>query len=444
MSLRLGDALRLSCGNIIRHKKRSLIVILTISILFGCIMAFNGMMQGVQNTVLAAALQSSNDKVYLEIGYRKTGGDGANDIAEAEDFNQLNEDLLETIRAYGGKNVGKKTIYQVGNFTKEVITAEAVADYLDKALSDVPDGMIPVLVPESGMEEISARIKAEVQDVFYEVGTYPATEKGGPILPGVNSLNLMLSQVSGGGGYAFLIVDDGSGVVEDYIKKQVKMDVQQGKYESADQLWEIWPPEERYIVEFDNYQDAATYYREIYDGKIARVVKTKEGTYELLSLDVFGGIMETNLNFEMLQTMLGVLEMIFVVIAVVVAGVTFMHLIDQDAAVIELYRVMGATAWDVSVVYGLYLLELCLLAAVSCVLITIILVGGVAILNGRNLAGRLKDFYFLQSEPKIMLFGMNEMFVWIVIAIISIAPIVLLLTLKRITRLPGIKNLKEI
>ena len=41
MGLKFSDALRLSWSNIAQHKKRSAIIILTISLLFGVVMGFN-------------------------------------------------------------------------------------------------------------------------------------------------------------------------------------------------------------------------------------------------------------------------------------------------------------------------------------------------------------------------------------------------------------------
>ena len=68
MGLKFSDALRLSWSNIVQHKKRSVAIILTISMLFGIIMAFNFMLQGLRGTILNAALQTNDGKVYLQIG----------------------------------------------------------------------------------------------------------------------------------------------------------------------------------------------------------------------------------------------------------------------------------------------------------------------------------------------------------------------------------------
>ena len=55
MGLKFSDALRLSWSNIAQHKKRSVVIILTISILFGVIMGFNFLTFGMEKTMLSAS-----------------------------------------------------------------------------------------------------------------------------------------------------------------------------------------------------------------------------------------------------------------------------------------------------------------------------------------------------------------------------------------------------
>ena len=64
MGLKFSDALRLSWSNIAQHKKRSAIIILTISLLFGVVMGFNFMLQGLQGTILDAALQTNDGNLF--------------------------------------------------------------------------------------------------------------------------------------------------------------------------------------------------------------------------------------------------------------------------------------------------------------------------------------------------------------------------------------------
>ena len=76
MALKFSDALRLSWSNIVQHKKRSAIIVLTISLLFGVIMAFSFILQGLRSTILDAAVQANDGRVYLEVSYQELAGFG--------------------------------------------------------------------------------------------------------------------------------------------------------------------------------------------------------------------------------------------------------------------------------------------------------------------------------------------------------------------------------
>lgn len=137
------------------------------------------------------------------------------------------------------------------------------------------------------------------------------------------------------------------------------------------------------------------------------------------------------------------IEIIFIVVAIIVATLTFAHLIDQDAATIALYRSMGANTSSIYLIYLLYLLELCALAILSCILIALTLVGIMWLWNHAALASRLESYYYLDSPPKVRLFGINKIILWVVGSIIIIAPISLLLTLRRFSAKHITKQLKE-
>lgn len=67
MGLKFSDALRLSWGNVAQYKKRSAIIILTISLLFGVIMGFNFITSGIE--AAAGLCSQANDYG----GYRQKG-----------------------------------------------------------------------------------------------------------------------------------------------------------------------------------------------------------------------------------------------------------------------------------------------------------------------------------------------------------------------------------
>ena len=175
--------------------------------------------------------------------------------------------------------------------------------------------------------------------------------------------------------------------------------------------------------------DAVNYY---YDSNASKDIPAKiligEKKYSLLNMDIFGRVIYLRLDFDNLQFMLTAIEVLFIIIAVLIATFTFAHLIDNDAATVALYRSLGASTGNIYLIYFLYLVELCLLAVLSCILIAFMIVGVMWLANAGALAERLKEFYILKDLPKVNLFGFNSMFFWTIGSIMLVAPLSLLLT----------------
>lgn len=447
MGLKFSDALRLSWSNIVQHKKRSVAIILTISMLFGIIMAFNFMLQGLRGTILNAALQTNDGKVYLQTGYQNISEINEGDFRPVKDLETAQEMVREEVARYDGRILGTMTLYQhqLGN-TRWVVNkelADAVADMdLEKTLED----KIPYIASRSSDDENGTyEVLYRDDKALARIGTYPATELGSPTLPGMNLMNLLLGMVYGSGEAPRLIVDDGTGKVEKYIREMAEAKVKQdGYYESVEQLLEAWPPETYFIAEFDDYDDAVNYYSNSrLDKNLPAKIQIGKKKYELLNMDIFGRIMYLELDFNNLQFMLTAIEVLFIIIAVLIAVFTFAHLIDGDAATVALYRSMGASTGNIYAIYFLYLVELCLLAVLSCVLIAFMIVGMMWLGNAEALAERLKGFYMLKDLPKVNLFGFNNMFFGIAGSIMLVAPLSLLLTMRRFSAKHIAKKLKE-
>ena len=441
MGLKFSDALRLSWSNIAEHKKRSVAIVLTISILFGVIMGFNFMLEGLRETILGAALQANDGKVYLEVGYQELAGFGPGRVEKVDSEAKLDEFIKEGVTRYHGKIIGEKLNYQFNNIFETITpaVAESISDEID--LSSIPEDKVAVLMPA----ETSPYAAVDRED-YYIVGTYPATQQGSPTLPGLNPVNLLLSMVYGSGINARpLIIDNDSEAVHNYFLKLAQQKVYSGSpYASAEEYLETVVPQTRYIVEFPNYENAVNYYYDIYAEKsIPKNVEIGDRKYELLNMDTFGRVIYLEYDFNNLQFMLTAIEILFIVIAILVATFTFAHLIDQDAATIALYRSLGASTGSIYLIYFLYLVELCLLAVLSCILIAFIIVGVMWLCNAGALAERLKEYYILKDLPKVNLFGFNGMFFWIIGAIMIVAPISLVLTMRRFSVKHIAKKLKE-
>ena len=418
MSLTFSDTIKLSWSNIAQHKKRSILIVATIALLFGVIMAFNFILQGLRDTILDAALQTTSGQIYLETGYAENGPSSTSGIPIFADQAALYTYVDQSLAERFGP--------------------------LD--LSLVTKGKIPYLAPSIKGNHFTSYLHHDghPDDRLVQVGTYPVTETGSPTLPGFNPLNLLLGLVHGSSDSAPpLIVDDGSGKVDDYILALAQERVTRDGYGTVEQLFETRPPETRFVAAFDNYEDALDYYQQSQNGQIATYVKVGNKVYYLLTVDIFGNNINLSIDFDNLQTMLIMLEIILIIVAIIIATLTLAHLIDSDASTIALYRAVGASTGDIYWIYFLYLLELCLLAVLACLAIAVTITGILWLINASALSTRLEDFYVLAKPLSINLFGTNQLFFWTIFTIPLIAPLSLLLALRHFSPKYIAKNLKD-
>lgn len=216
MGLKFSDALRLSWSNITQHKKRSAAIILTISILFGVIMAFNFMLQGLRGTILDAALQANDGKVYLQTGYQNISEINEGDFRPVNDLETAQEMIREEVARYDGQILGTMTVYQHQIGSTRWVINQAVADAvgsLELNLDKLEPDQIPFLAPEFENVHFQGYLanNGKKDEQLVQVGTYPSTGTGSPTLPGFNPLNLLLSMVYGSSTTAPpLIIDDGT------------------------------------------------------------------------------------------------------------------------------------------------------------------------------------------------------------------------------------------
>lgn len=445
MSLTFSDTIKLSWSNIAQHKKRSILIVATIALLFGVIMAFNFILQGLRNTILDAALQTTSGQIYLETGYAANGSSSTSGIPIFADQVALDTYVDQSVTGCHGEVVGTITTYQINN-TRWVIDQSLAERFGPLDLSLVTKGKIPYLAPSIKGNHFTSYLHHDghPDDRLVQVGTYPVTETGSPTLPGFNPLNLLLGLVHGSSDSAPpLIVDDGSGKVDDYILALAQERVTRDGYETVEQLFETRPPETRFVAAFDSYEDALDYYQQSQNGQIATYVKVGNKVYYLLTVDIFGNNINLSIDFDNLQTMLIMLEIILIIVAVIIATLTLAHLIDSDASTTALYRAVGASTGDIYWIYFLYLLELCLLAVLACLAIAVTITGILWLINASALSTRLEDFYVLAKPPSINLFGINQLFFWTIFTIPLIAPLALLLALRHFSPKYIAKNLKD-
>lgn len=445
MGLKFSDALRLSWSNIAQHKKRSMIIVLTISLLFGVIMGFNFIASGIEETTIAASAGQTGGEVYIEARYSNWGGNADfNSIRSPEEISQISlepvlseEDdkkIRERVAEYGGEVAGYYWYYQL-DYPYRVIDKVVVEQFIDADLwESLPDEMMPVIMPEGWEPPTYAESFAErISGTLYRVGSIPSTEAGRPTLAGFNPLNVILAQLSWATNNDFWLIDDGSGKVEQFIREQLEQYLLEGRsYNTA-------PVQKITVAKFDDPYKAVEF-----DSPNEEKFGVKLYTnFKYNAQDLFGTTLMVANSFNLQKVLLIAVEILLLIVATIVAVVTFAHLIDQDAATVALYRAMGASTDNIYLIYLLYLVELCLLAVIATIVIAFLFIGVLALTSAGALAERLQAFYNLSYLPKVTLFMFNGAFWFILLVIMAVAPLSLLFTMRRFSAKHIAKKLKE-
>lgn len=433
MGLRFGDALRLSFVNIAQHKGRTATTVLTISVLFGFLMGVNFLLNGVAGTLYDAATEKTQGLAYVEAGY----GSGARRMFEGEKIildetvmsENLQEKIAERVRENGGKIIGKTWSYQV-DYPYKIAELSAVKDFVTGDLSEVPEGKIPVLLPEDGWRQTGTLMDEsyyeEIEKDFYEVGIMPTTRKGGLDKENLRLLTPLLEMFTGFSN-DFIVVDDGSGRVEEYLYNRSKeyVELARVRFEEANEgsLEEVHfvSPEmgvmtQYYVVTFDTMEKMAGY---VLPKSFAGM--TFYNDFGFSSQDFVSNPVTVVQSAASYKTIIKFLEVVMLVVAVIVATLTFVHLVDQDVATVALYRSLGATTGQIYIIYFLYMVEMCLLAVVVCFLMAFAMTGIVALIDGGALGLALEEYYFLDKAPAVRLFRFDRDFWTVIMAIMLVA-----------------------
>lgn len=460
MKLRLSDAIRISWSSIGGHKVRSLLVAGTIAILFGVVLGVNFVLQGLEDTVVAASVVPTAGKVYIESQYYVTSG-APSTMTEEEilnpDFVKRRAELEADADEYGGKLVGVKTSFNDWP-PVEIITLGAVEKYIELDLAKVPQGKVPVLVPwenfsfdEAVYGERAEELQQDFEDDFYVVGVMPMTEKGRLELGAGNPLNFLLLSVPSRYARYPILVDDGLGAVQKYLEERIDMHRQQQEETFAEMVAaDPEMDEEDYRDTYDYIMSqaiqadrAAIFQFDDPRKAIAYALQPYDYANYLMQQDLFSNTISVARSFAGLKNMLVVIEVILLIVAVVIATLTFGHMIDQDAATIALYRAMGATKLQIMLIYFCYLVELCVLALGMCVVIALAIAGVTALLNAGELSQKLQKFYRLAEAPQVWFVALNWVTWTVVGAILVIAPVTLILADRHFSARNIARKLKE-
>ena len=450
--LRLADLGRLSWGNVTEHKKRSLLVVVTMSVLFGLLFGMNFMLAGLRDTLVGVDTQATDGKVYIDLVYMRwfSGGEEA-DVVEVADMKTALARASEEAAQYGGKALGREFYFESKDGARMRAVDLAVAkNFISSDLADVPQDKVPVLV--SNTAQLTAEQRELLETTYDKVGVIPHIVMLDQLsLPGLNPLNLVLEHIQVSNIYnvstPIAIVDDGSDAVKTYLEQQgfttpTTEELVDGK--DGPIMVTRAPKTPAEVVVFGDYKAARKYYEAAQRGDVAQYIKVDGKYYYLEVMSAVNNPVGIMSGYETAQLLLMVSQIVLAIVAVIVATLTLIHLIDDDVATVALYRSLGATNTDIGIIYLLYLLELCLMTIIASVCVGLVIVLGMTLMSAQVLAKNLQEAYAQADSPHISLMGLSGEIWWLIAMIIMIAPITLALVRKRFSAKHVAKKIRDI
>lgn len=449
MSIKLSDALSLSWKNIFHHKKRSITVIITITILFTTILAYSILVKSIEKLAISASISQTKSKIYLTV--QNTEKNSVTDEITITNRNLsilnlspiINQDSIESIKKevseYNGKIVGFYKSYQL-DFPYQIIDKQVAESIIDKNLwSDMPQDKIPVITMADwsfpNTPDYKA-IKNRLENEIFKVGFIPSlntkkitSEKYTFLVPLFQSLPRNKEDL-------LLFIDDGTGKIEKFIKKQIEVYLQEDTERNFFSQTETGIST---VVTFDSPDDLSRY---MYPGKTflgIRDYREQKYTYQ----DLFGTTVDLISNLESLKSLFIICFLTLLLITIVITLVTLSHIIEEDTPIITLYRAFGASTPNICIIYLLYLFELMILSVISIFFfITFFLILLVLFFSG-TVSEALMNFYNLKQIPQFHFSIDPDTIITIIITILVVAPISLLLSIKQFSPKQIAKRLKE-
>lgn len=426
--MRMLDYLRLGAAGMKAHKKRALVVVMIVGLLFGVVAAGAFFLQGLEQVALAEMLAPTEGKVLVmsSVDTRACGED-CEVAAEVEK-------MKEKIGEYGGEVVpaavrqmaeGMFYVVDEGVFGEVFSGVKAEMSGEDEAMTvlvplEVAAVLAGIEMPESGAsvaERMVAiyKVREETLGRTVESETGAGYEVAG-ILPGGvyatdlslvyagqsgNPLNMLFGQVKTGASQSF-----GVGQAEDVDAEAMGMVL--AVFEEIEAAEGYYRDEVNYCAEVDRMMGRCS---EEYRYQVAAAVADPLGTYD---------------NLQQVWSVFKIAAAVLAAIAVLIALSTYVRLLGGDVKIIALYHAMGATGWQIRLVYLTYLVMLSMLAMGFAVILGLGLAAGLSLVN----MAALKEVFamgFGVVMEEIWLVGWSGVIWWLAGALLAAAVLAVML-----------------
>lgn len=449
MGIKLTDILSLSWKNVFYHKKRSLTVIITISILFSTILAYSILVTSIEKLAISASISQTKNKIYITVQNTEKNSVTSEITTTNNNLSKLNlspvvnqdsiKDIKKEASEYNGEIVGFYKSYQL-DFPYQIIDKQVAESFIDKNLWEgIPQDKIPVITmadwsfPDTPDYKY---IKNRLENEIFKVGFIPSLNKKEITSEKYTFLAPLFQSLPRNMENLLLFIDDGTGKIENFIKKQIEAYLQE---DTAKNFISQKQMEASPVITFSSPDDLSKYMYQVKTFLGVKDFREQKYTYQ----DIFGTTVDLISNLESLKSLFIICFLILLLITIIITLATFSHIIEEDTPIITLYRVFGASTPSMYLIYLLYLFELMILSVASIFIITaLFLIFSVLFFSG-NISEALMNFYNLKQAPQFHLAIDHNTIIIIITTILLAAPISLLLAIKQFSTKRIAKRIKE-
>lgn len=427
--LRLRDALRLAFVNLAGNRRRTSLIIMTVVVLFAPMLSLAFLAQGVRNSILDTSALQTGGTVYIQTGFLTDIYYGAEERVITPAPENADEILRERIAAHHGEIVGAITAARRSlGWDYDLISAPAIESFQNDIAPFLDDNVTDAATntPTSPLPAITNSNLHLSDPALSVLATYPGTKTLFSLQGASAALGFFTDAIGGTPSQTFLI-DDGSPAIQSY-RDQALADWRarcQQTYQSTCDYRPSLP--ELYVVRFANPRDAAAYQTTAGFDSLRYGYDTN-ADYQYLIADLFNNTLSVAGATTSAQFIIYVVMGAFLILALILIVTTLSHAADEDAATIALYRSLGASTRAVHLIYFLYLLLLCLFAALISFLVALLFASLIALIVAAPFAASLQTFYQLSAPPAISCLGLDGFALLLLAAIFLVAPLALLLT----------------
>ena len=442
--MRTLDYLRLGAAGMKAHKKRALVVVMIVGLLFGVVAAGAFFLQGLEQVALAEMLAPTEGKVLVmsSVDTRACGED-CEVAAEVEK-------MKEKIGEYGGEVVpaavrqtAEGMFYVVDEGVFGEVFSGVKADSAESEGGEAMTVVVPLEVaaelagiemPESGAS-VAERMVAIYKVREAALGRTVESETGARyevagILPGGvyatdlslvyagqsgNPLNMLFGQVKTGMSQSF-----GVGAGDGLAEAEATSGELAGEVD-AEAMGMV-------LAVFEDIEAAEGYYRDEvnYCAEVDRMMRRCSEEYRYQVAAAVADPLGTYDNLQQVWSVFKIAAAVLAAIAVLIALSTYVRLLGGDVKIIALYHAMGATGWQIRLVYLTYLVMLSALAVGFAVILGLGLAAGLSLVN----MAALKEVFamgFGVVTEEIWLVGWSEVIWWLVGALLVAAVLAVVL-----------------